>query len=335
MSHLVLVANCFPVKGYTRSIICDTIRNKYEFVPNSLYEFLKKYNKARLTEIRKDFDDKDWKIIESYLEFLSTNEFIFFSTQPELFPEVEIEWDSPTLITNAVLDFDSRSSHDVGKIIAELNEFRCEALEIRTFEPLDCGRIREILEHTKESSLRSVFLFLRYHEHYSYPFLDELLLRYRRVMHIIIHSAPDFLVDDEKNKTHFKIVYSSQKIGSEEHCGAISKWHFCNNMAMFMESHFYNSCLNKKISVDKKGYIKNCPSANKEYGHHKTDTLKSALENASFKEKWNITKDAIAVCKDCEFRYICTDCRVYTQKPEDPFSKPMKCSYDPYSAVWT
>ena len=48
-----------------------------------------------------------------------------------------------------------------------------------------------------------------------------------------------------------------------------------------------------------------------------------------------IQKDQIAVCKDCEFRYICTDCRAYKEDPEDDYSKPLKCGYDPYTGVWS
>ena len=48
----------------------------------------------------------------------------------------------------------------------------------------------------------------------------------------------------------------------------------------------------------------------------------------------NIKKDQISVCKDCEFRYVCTDCRAYTQNSGDQYSKPLKCNYDPYTATW-
>jgi len=48
----------------------------------------------------------------------------------------------------------------------------------------------------------------------------------------------------------------------------------------------------------------------------------------------SITKDQVAVCRDCEFRYVCTDCRAYTQDADDPYSKPAKCTYDPYTATW-
>jgi radical SAM protein with 4Fe4S-binding SPASM domain len=63
-------------------------------------------------------------------------------------------------------------------------------------------------------------------------------------------------------------------------------------------------------------------------------TLFKAIEVPDFKKYWSITKDQINVCKDCEFRYICTDCRAYTTNIDNDYSKPLKCSYDPYKGKW-
>ncbi|MEM9686908.1 MAG: grasp-with-spasm system SPASM domain peptide maturase, partial [Bacteroidota bacterium] len=106
------------------------------------------------------------------------------------------------------------------------------------------------------------------------------------------------------------------------------------NMKLFTESQRHNSCLNRKISIDSNGNIKNCPSMPQSFGNIKNTTLKAALHHKDFKKYWNLTKDHIAVCKACEFRYICTDCRAYLEKPDDPYSKPLKCGYDPYTNVW-
>ena len=42
------------------------------------------------------------------------------------------------------------------------------------------------------------------------------------------------------------------------------------------------------------------------YGNIKDTTLEEALAHSDFKQYWNITKDQISVCQDCEFRHICT-----------------------------
>lgn len=70
------------------------------------------------------------------------------------------------------------------------------------------------------------------------------------------------------------------------------------------------------------------------FGNIKNITFQGALKAKDFKKYWNINKDKISVCKDCEFRHICTDCRAYIENPEDIYSKPLKCGYDPYTATW-
>ena len=55
---------------------------------------------------------------------------------------------------------------------------------------------------------------------------------------------------------------------------------------------------------------------------------------SDFKDKWNIAKDQIKICKDCEFRYSCSDCRAYLEIPDDIYSKPLKCGYNPYTTEW-
>ena len=63
-------------------------------------------------------------------------------------------------------------------------------------------------------------------------------------------------------------------------------------------------------------------------------TLSEALGHPEFKNYWTINKNQIKVCKDCEFRLICIDCRVFVDDDTDIYSKPKKCKYDPYQAVY-
>jgi SPASM domain peptide maturase of grasp-with-spasm system len=339
MKSLVLVANCFPVRGYKRSIICDTVRFKYEFIPNSLYDFIYKYNKRTITEIKADFKtSEEWEIIQSYLTFLEEKEFIFYTDKAELFPDVAIEWESPLHITNSIIDFDEFSDHDLKKIIEELNELYCEAIEVRDFFGMNISQIREIVDCTKNSTMRSMYLLLKYNGPYPKGFFEELIKSNRRIMSVMIHSTPEDSMpsetNDEPGGEWYNITYVKQVLTDETHCGNVSKFNFSTTMSMFMESHFFNSCLNRKVSIDKKGFIKNCPSAKSAFGHHRHNTLIDAIGNEEFRKYWSITKDQIAVCKNCEFRYICTDCRVYVEEEGDIYSKPKKCNYNPYTATW-
>jgi SPASM domain peptide maturase of grasp-with-spasm system len=339
MKSLVLVANCFPVRGYKRSIICDTVRYKYEFIPNSLYDFIYKYNKRTVAEIKDDFKTAgEWEIIQTYLAFLEEKEFIFYTDNPGLFPDVAIEWESPLHITNSIIDFDDSSDHDLQKIIAELNDLYCESIEVRDFSGMNTNQIREIVDCTKTSTMRSMYLLLKYNGPYPCGFFEDLIKSNRRIMAVTIHSTPENSMPadtiTEPGGDWYNITYVKQVLTDETHCGNVSKFNFSTTMSMFMESHFFNSCLNRKISIDKKGFIKNCPSAKPAFGHHKHNTLMEALNNEEFRKYWSITKDQVATCKDCEFRYICTDCRIYVEDDGDIYSKPKKCSYNPYTATW-
>jgi SPASM domain peptide maturase of grasp-with-spasm system len=103
---------------------------------------------------------------------------------------------------------------------------------------------------------------------------------------------------------------------------------------MTSESRIANNCLNKKVCIDRKGYIKNCLSMKDNYGHIENTLIAEVIQKEDFQKMWQIKKDNIEVCKNCEFRYMCLDCRVYTSDKNNLFSKPQKCTYDPYTTTW-
>jgi SPASM domain peptide maturase of grasp-with-spasm system len=114
----------------------------------------------------------------------------------------------------------------------------------------------------------------------------------------------------------------------------IRSFYFRINKSLFTESQNHNTCLNRKLCIDAEGNIKNCPSMPRSFGNIKDTTLLEAIEKEGFKDLWFITKDQIEVCKDCEFRYMCTDCRCFLKDSENIYSQPAKCTYNPYIAKW-
>lgn len=69
------------------------------------------------------------------------------------------------------------------------------------------------------------------------------------------------------------------------------------------------------------------------YGNIRDTTLLEALEKPGFKKYWNINKDQVEVCKDCEFR-IAADCGAYLEDPDNIRSKPLRCGDNPYTCKW-
>lgn len=144
----------------------------------------------------------------------------------------------------------------------------------------------------------------------------------------------------EVSKLFFKFTVSFVKeIISKSSFGKVDLKYFNTNLPKVLEAVNHNSCLYKKISIDVEGNIRNCPSMSQSFGNIKNITLEEALNHKDFKKYWNLTKDKIEVCKDCEFRYICTDCRAYTERTHKnefglDISKPLKCGYSPYTGEW-
>lgn len=97
----------------------------------------------------------------------------------------------------------------------------------------------------------------------------------------------------------------------------------------------FNTCLNKKLSIDENGLIKNCPSCSKYMGFaNEAAALIKASDSSQYAYYSRLKKDDIDVCKDCEFRHVCTDCRQYLTDSGNVLSKPAKCTYNPYTARW-
>lgn len=70
------------------------------------------------------------------------------------------------------------------------------------------------------------------------------------------------------------------------------------------------------------------------FGSFKKENLQTVVSSKEFQRLWNVKKDDVKVCQDCEYRYVCTDCRAFIENPEDLHSKPLKCGYNPYTNEW-
>ncbi|SDZ93506.1 SPASM domain peptide maturase, grasp-with-spasm system [Chitinophaga terrae (ex Kim and Jung 2007)] len=336
MDIVKLFACCVPVKGHTRSIICDIQRMKYHFIPNTLYEILINHENKSLAYIKEYYGNEHDETIEQYFTFLLESEYAFVCQEKDIarFPKLNLSWQSPSLITNCIIDLsEEQLKLDFSDISKQLDEVGCNALQIRCYQDIKLENIAEILKAFSRSRLKHIDVLLKFNPSYTTQDYEPLFVNNPRLFFLTLHSANENIIFDPQGTT-LCVHLTTKKITSAADCGCINPSYFSPNIATFTEAQNHNSCLNRKISIDSSGNIKNCPSMNKNYGSIRNTTLKSIAESKSFKELWNLNKDKISVCRDCEFRYICTDCRVFKTDDTDIYSKPAKCSYDPYTATW-
>jgi len=332
-NFFIKYANVIPVKGASNYILCDLQKCNFWTIDEFAYKLFTKYINKPVKEILQE-NKKDSKKILEYFSFFESKELAFFSNNPEYFPDLNLEWDEPYEITNLIIDY-NKSSGFVKQLTKALSNMVVFSTQIRVFEILTCEDLFVLLDVISNQPTRSFELILPYSNSFTMPFLKKITLDYDRLVLINFFNAPSL------DKMHFRedsfgrIFFSTSSIYSEKNCGINHKSLFVVNYKMFTESTEFNSCLNRKISIDQDGEIKNCPSMKQSFGNIKTKTLMEAMLHPDFKKMWTVNKDKIDVCKDCEFRYICTDCRAYLDDPKDIYSKPLKCGYNPYSGEWS
>jgi SPASM domain peptide maturase of grasp-with-spasm system len=328
-----LFACCLPVRGARRSVLCDVQRQSFQFIPNGLYEILTEHAGETVAEIKAAYDHEYDEEIDEYFGFLLQHEFGFWCDDPERFPPIDLTWEAPERITNAILDVDARSEHDYARILGELDDLGCKALAVRCFHGPSLAELRTILEAARYGRLRSIDLLVGFHPELTAEALARLAREHQRISSVVVHSAPE-RHRPPPSSTGVTFEYRTEAVSSPSCCGQVHPGYFVVNLETFAEAQRHNTCLNRKISVDARGEVRNCPSLPRSFGNAREVSLHAALAHRDFAALWSINKDQIEVCKDCEFRYLCTDCRAYIRDGRDLYSKPSKCVYDPYTAVW-
>jgi SPASM domain peptide maturase of grasp-with-spasm system len=333
--YFKIYSNCIPVKGAKRSIICDLQYGRYLFIPNTLYEILLLVNKNySINSIKKTFSNTLDVGISSYFNFLVEEEWGFYTSTPNNFPKLDLTWENPSEITNAIIDCNSKSNLDFRKIFKGLEDLGCETIQVRLFWKASSNFIREVCNIYMQHSFTYLEIITSFDSDIGILEYKELFSKILSLRLLVLYASDKNEIIEVDNTVFNKIVKSTDNISSCLGCGVVSKEYFTSNVQHFTEAQKHNTCLNRKISIDVNGNIKNCPSMPNDFGNIESNTLAEVLEKRGFKKFWNINKDQISICKDCEFRYICTDCRAYLSDKKDIYSKPLKCDYNPYTAKW-
>ncbi|BDX39652.1 hypothetical protein CYCD_30070 [Tenuifilaceae bacterium CYCD] len=320
MKHYKKFADCFLVKGYVQNLIYDISRKDAFSIDSKTFNVLSKdviQEKLLLT------------LQENIVEELLEKEVIFpcLLSEAKMFPAIKATWIGPFQIQSCIVDIDNHSSFEFYKIISQLSDLGCRALQLRFASCVRRSKVLNTLGFFSGSNILSVELILPSRV----VDIEELISKYKMLTTITLYGA------DKCSFAHLNgcvVFITTENYYGIEQCGVVEAGFFVCNRELYFESLNCNSCLNRKISIEVQGNIKNCPSCTQSFGNIKDTTLKQSLEHPDFKKLWSITKDQVDVCKDCEFRHMCTDCRVYIKDPENIYSRPAKCNYNPYIAKW-
>lgn len=335
--NIKLFSCCTITKGSARAAIVDTQREQIFFIPLSLYGLIDSELMAiDVLKVQKNLDKESLPVLEEYVNFLIDNELGFYcdSDDLKLFPKISEEWLYPAHITNCLVDSNGDIEFLNEHFFSQLAALCCNHIQVRLFSKIEQDALYPLLNLINDNQIKSLEIVMPLNE-----YLQEernilhLLETNRKLKNLIITAAPEYkiLKADDFSGT---AILNDTPIANDLHCGLVQVEQFSLNVSHYTEALHHNSCLNRKVAIDTQGNIKNCPSMKDNYGNIRDTTLIEAINKPGFKKYWNITKDEVAKCKDCEFRYVCTDCRAFVDEPGDMYAAPLKCGYNPYTCEW-
>lgn len=319
-----LFSNCILVKGAKRSTICDVQRNDVHFIPNFFAE------KLETSIFESEIEDEG---VKQCVEYLIENELGHFVVEVENFPNLNLEYEFPGYLSHAIVEISDKTTFDFLSVFSALSSAGVKFIELWIFRLVEGEGLHSILGCLQQTRIINVTIFMRFSSYWSDDKkIEEAFLKNPRISSISLYDSSKDSVENVLGRT---LIHSSSSLSSKS-CGKINPSSFSCNIKTFSESQKFNTCLNGKISISDIGLIKNCPSLIQSFGEisNHYDNLEKMVESTPFKRLWKVTKNEIRICRDCEFRHVCTDCRAYLEDPSNELSKPLKCGYDPYTGVW-
>ncbi len=328
-----LYSSCNIVKGSLGAILVDLDRKNIYEIPSLLFDLLDKTYDFSIGEIKKQNQHQYDEGLDAYL-----NQFVelglgFFTKEPDAFPKLNLIWDSPLEIQTAILEVKNLKIYDIKSVMQQLDELGCAAIQFRFLNKSSFNEISKVISHAKLSRIKSIELYI----HESGFSNDELLdiVEIPRVQLLVISGVRQKSISHLSSaiKNHAKIFFSKQKITFGEK-DVVNLNNFVLDIRTFSESQIYNIALNRKISIDWQGNIKNYPAHDAFYGNVLKDDLIPIVKSEKFREKWTISNDQIEKCKSCQYRYVCffnSDLK----KQNGKWIKMEDCGFNPITNKWS
>src|SRR5262249_38744331 len=151
------------------------------------------------------------------------------------------------------------------KIFSELDDLGCKALQLRFFSPPCLDQLATVLKAAAYGRLRSIDILAAHKSELTPEAVEHLIVRHPRVNSVIIHSSPEDFSSIVGAAVTLR--YITQVIDSPACCGQVRPTYFATNLETFSEAQSFNTCLNRKISIDSRGEIRNCPSLPLSFGN--------------------------------------------------------------------
>lgn len=310
----ILSADCIPVKGYLRSIIIDLGRNKYFYIPNHLNELLA--DEKQIDNLINEMGEEG--VYKDYFKFLVDNEILLKvpEAHKHLFPKISESWEHYAPIMRCYYEVCPEYNIEILKKLEESDLFELNI--IATFENLNL-----VIDSLADFYFQTVNIYID-NDCNDIIEIKEYLQKHPDYYFFMKNS----IVKENQNKDFGNLFF----VNSFPYEESIKQKSFHVTISLYTESIKHNSYYNGTIFI-RGGNILNTWNGLKHKGIFLDYELSNIHKDSYFKNLWNVSKDMITVCKDCEYRNICIDNRVIHNRVGYYYFE-KDCNYNPFISKW-
>lgn len=325
---------CIPVKGINRGIIIDFQRKSFHIVPNEIIDIIDQYKNEKALVLLNDFQENKL-ILKKYIKYFLENELIILTNEIENYPPISKDFLKPFIIDTISIEVNKLNSFMIDFFDNQIDELGliCIKLILRDSVIDNLIKILNLLENSK---IQLVTLFVDQSNDLGIDIeivIGKIKAKYPRLVEVVFcnYSGKDNEFDAKKD-FYYEVLSVESVLFKKIH----SVDDFIINIDAYNESLGFNLIYNRTVHIDYLGNVRHAINHKMVYGNISTNKLKNIIKDEKLKIFWEITKDKIETCKDCEFRYICPDGRVPNESSNRNilYTNKLKCNYDPYQNKW-
>lgn len=320
-----LFASCIIVNGFKESLIYDLERNTNYILPNDIAPILDELQK-KSTALEKEY-------IKHFANQFIKEEIAFFTENVDAFLDLDLTWNSPFEITNAIIEYDQDSNYNLKDTINQLSSIGCQAIQFRINTKITSEKIIEYVIFFNETRIKCLDIILPFNKLNTQKHFFSLIEKQPRIRSISVFNAEkDISIESDEAFYDGKLSYYKKNVFKNED-EIIQKNRFIYSIPVFSEAQKHNLGLNRKVCISREGFIKNYISHNIIFGNINKDNIIDVVLKKEFQKKWYINNDQIEKCKSCQYRYTCnsnSDIEILNEK----YYKIKTCNFNPFTNSW-
>ena len=301
--------------GFNRTLVIDITRGNHHLISKKWSEIILKIDNCNKKELQEKITPEEKEIFHDVLSFLKKNNYIFEVDRnvKSQFKEINMTFETPFIFDLCFCEVSQANFKDIIEMI-------------NTHESYTFGGFHFLIYNLADEQLAEFK-----------NRINSLELNKNIELYIASSKIDYFLADKSRNVSIHEASFSNNK---EMKNHFYEKFPIMNiGMKQILESKDFNFFHNKTLFINENGNIVNSLFDQdplifrniKECIKNK-NSLNDLISDQRFTQYWQLDNSKIVVCKDCEFRRVCIDCRPPILNNNEWYKE--ECSYNPYLSQW-